>query len=116
MAVVTDRRPLTRRRPPCVHPLIHPPPPTNPTTQTPQNNKQVRDEIRAKFSISAAALSPSPSTTANDPGFGSLGSASCISYAPIARTADAVRRRGLATMLLDLEPLPASRGGWLVDG
>lgn len=71
--------------------------PTNPSLHKPtKKQNQIRDEIRGKF-------------TAANAGSSSSGAAASVSFAPIARTADAVRRRGLATMLLDLEPVAASQ-------
>lgn len=66
------------------------------TLNKPTNQNQVRDEIRAKFDGALSFSSSSSATTS-------------VSYARIARTADSVRRRALAVMLLELEPLPASQ-------
>ncbi len=57
-----------------------------------QSDEEIREEIRRKVDSAFSSSSSSSSSTPS------------ISYAAIARTADKVRRRGLATMLLAYEP------------
>lgn len=67
-------------------------------------DKELRDEIRRK--VNSAFLTPSSPRSSHPP---------YLSYAAIARTADQVGRRGLATMLLTFEPSPSSQVDLLLE-
>ena len=67
-----------------------------------RSDEELRDEIRRKFDSAFSTSTPSSLPPS-------------LSYAAIARTADQVRRRGLATMLLAYEPSSSSQVDLLLE-